>query len=143
MDHVLEDGCVVEVTVSYRIAEAERVYGKRWDPELDRNIEMGMFAMGRIADGTYMGEAAAAEPRVVDGVCRRTVRIGQGEDPGYSMLPIDEEGLVHFPDSWTDEAKETWVRDAQERQRNDVGGAGAEPMGRIAGVYRPPKKEEE
>lgn len=38
---------------------------------------------------------------------------------------------------------ETWVRDAQERQRNDVGGAGVEPMGRIAGVYRPPKKEEE
>lgn len=59
------------------------------------------------------------------------------------MLTIDEEGLVHFPDSWTEEAKETWVRDAQERQRNNVGGPGVEPMPHIVGAYRPPKKEEE
>ena len=36
--------------------------------------------MDRIsADGT-MGKAAAAEPSVVDGVCRRTARIGNCED---------------------------------------------------------------
>ena len=62
-DRVLIAGHVVEMTLSYRIAEAEQVYGKRWDDELDRHLQMGMFAMDRIsADGT-MGKAAAAEPR--------------------------------------------------------------------------------
>ena len=143
-DQVLEAGRVVEMTLSYRIAEAEQVYGKRWDRELDRHIQMGMFARDRIA-GTDMGKVAAAEPRVVDGVCRRTVRIGKGEDAGGEddLLEIDEDGLVHFPDTWTEVAKETWVRNAQERQRNRVAGPGVKTMRRIVGIYRPPKEEGE
>ena len=47
------------MTLSYRIAEAEQVYGKRWDDELDRHLQRGMFAMDRIsADGT-MGKMAS------------------------------------------------------------------------------------
>ena len=88
-DRVRVAGHIVEMTLAYRIAEAEQVYGKRWDDELDRHLQRGMFAMDRIsADGT-MGKAAAAEARVVDGVCRRTVRIGNCEDvaPMYSCVP--------------------------------------------------------
>ena len=58
-DRVLIAGHVVEMTLSYRIAEAEQVYGKRWDDELDRHLQRGMFAMDRIsADGT-MGKMAS------------------------------------------------------------------------------------
>ena len=79
-DQVLVAGHLVEMTLSYRVADAERVYGKPWDEELDRHLQMGMFAMDRIsADGT-MGKAAQAEPRVVEGVCRRTTRIGNCEE---------------------------------------------------------------
>ena len=59
-NRVLIAGHVVEMTLSYRIAEAEQVYGRRWDDELDRHLQMGMFAMDRIsADGT-MGKAGYA-----------------------------------------------------------------------------------
>lgn len=64
----------------------------------------------------------------------------RGED---DMLLIDEDGLVHFPDTWTEQAKETWVRNAQQRQRNKVVGPGVKPMRRIVGIYRPPKDEGE
>ena len=56
------------------------------------------------------------------------------------FLSIDKDGLVHFPDDWTEEAKETWVRNAQERQRNNVIGPGVTPMQRIVGIYRPPER---
>ena len=79
------------------VAEAEQVYGKRWDDELDRHFQQGMFAMDRMsADGTT-GKAAAAEPRVVDGVCRRTARIGNCEDTApmsYCWATIDHGTLT-------------------------------------------------
>ena len=105
-DRVLIAGHVVEMTLSYLIAEPEQVYGKRWDEELDRHLQMGMFAMDRIsADGT-MGKAAAAEPRVVDGVCRRTARIGNCEDVApmshyWGKRTIKPDGTYRRPEPYS------------------------------------------
>lgn len=59
------------------------------------------------------------------------------------MLRIDKDGLVHFPENWTEEAKETWVKNAQERQKNTDPdpNVNIKPMRRIVGVYRPPSTE--
>ena len=59
------------------------------------------------------------------------------------MLRIDKDGLVHFPENWTEEAKETWVKNAQERQKNTEPdpNVNIKPMRRIVGVYRPPSTE--
>lgn len=59
------------------------------------------------------------------------------------MLRIDKDGLVHFPEDWTEEAKETWVKNAQERQKNTEPdpNVNIKPMRRIVGVYRPPSTE--
>ena len=60
-DQVLVAGHVVEMTCPTGVAEAEQVYGKRWDDELDRHFQQGMFAMDRMsADGT-MGEAVFSD----------------------------------------------------------------------------------
>ena len=37
-DQVLVAGHVVEITCPTGVAEAEQVYGKRWDDELDRHF---------------------------------------------------------------------------------------------------------
>ena len=93
---------VVEMTLSYLIAEAEQVYGKRWDEELDRHLQMGMFAMDRIsADGT-MGKAVAAEPSV----CRRTARIGNCEDVApmshyWGRRTINPDGTYRRPEPYS------------------------------------------
>ena len=94
------------MTLSYRIAEAEQVYGKRWDDELDRHLQMGMFAIDRIsADGT-MGKRRRPEPRVVDGVCRRTARIGNCEDVApishsWGTRTINPDGTCRRPEPYS------------------------------------------
>ena len=62
--------------------------------------------MDRIsADGT-MGKAAAAEPRVVDGVCRRTARIGNCEDVApishsWGTRTINPDGTCRRPEPYS------------------------------------------
>ena len=73
---VLVAGHNVEQFLSYDVAEAEVVYGRPFDAEMDRNIQMGLFAKDRIAlDGT-MHRVASAFSYVLDGRCIRTAKIG-------------------------------------------------------------------
>lgn len=77
---VVVSGHVVEQVLSFDVAEAEAVYGRPFDDELDKHIQMGMFAMDRIsADGT-MGKVASATSYVLDGKCVRTAKIEHCEE---------------------------------------------------------------
>ena len=68
-------GHIVEQHLSYDISEAEARYGRPWDEELDRHIQLGMFAIDRIsADGT-IHKVAAAKSYILDGRCCRSVKI--------------------------------------------------------------------
>ena len=72
---VLVAGHVVEQVLSYDVAEAEAANGRPFDDEMDRDIQMGMFAKDRIAlDGT-MHRVARAVSYVLDGRCIRTAKI--------------------------------------------------------------------
>lgn len=77
---VTVEGHTVEQVLMYDVAEAEAVYGRPFDDEMDQHIQMGMFAMDRIsADGT-MGKVASATSYVLDGKCIRTAKIEHCED---------------------------------------------------------------
>ena len=66
---------VVEQVLSFEVAEAEAVYGRPFDDEMDRHIQMGMFAKDRIAlDGT-MHRVASTVSYVLGGRCIRTAKI--------------------------------------------------------------------
>ena len=73
--NVVVEGHTVEQVLSFDIAEAEAVHGRPFDDELDRHIQLGMFAMDRIsADGTRH-KIASATSWVLDGNCIRTAKI--------------------------------------------------------------------
>ena len=73
--NVMVEGHTVEQVLSFDVTEAESVHGRPFDDELDRHIQMGMFAMDRIsADGT-MHKVASATSYVLDGKCIRTAKI--------------------------------------------------------------------
>ena len=77
---VIVAGHTVEQVLSFDVAEAEAEYGRPFDDELDRHIQMGMFAMDRIsADGT-MHKVASATSYVLDGKCIRTAKIAHCKD---------------------------------------------------------------
>ena len=70
----------MEQVLSYDVAEAEAVHGRPFDDEMDRHIQLGMFAVDRIsADGT-MHKVASAISYVLDGKCIRTAKIEHCED---------------------------------------------------------------
>ena len=68
-------GHTVEQVLLYDVAEAEAVYGRPFDDEMDKHIQMGMFAMDRIAADGTMGKVASATSYVLDGKCIRTAKI--------------------------------------------------------------------
>ena len=49
--NVIVAGHTVEQILMYDVADAEAVYGRPFDDEMDRHIQMGMFAIDRIAAG--------------------------------------------------------------------------------------------
>ena len=73
---VLVAGHTVEQVLSFDVAEAEAVYGRPFDDEMDRHIQMGMFAKDRIAADGTMHRVASAVSYVLDGRCIRTAKIG-------------------------------------------------------------------
>ena len=78
--HVVVEGHTVEQVLMFDVAEAEAVHGRPFDDEMDKHIQMGMFAMDRIsADGT-MGKVASATSYVLDGKCIRTAKIEHCSD---------------------------------------------------------------
>ncbi len=72
---VVVSGHTVEQVLSYDIAEAEAVHGRPFDDEMDRSMQMGMFATDRIATDGTMFKVASATSYVLDGKCVRTAKI--------------------------------------------------------------------
>ncbi len=72
---VVAAGHTVEQVLSYDVAEAEAVHGRPFDDEMDRHIQMGMFAVDRIAADETMHKVASAISYVLDGKCIRTAKI--------------------------------------------------------------------
>ena len=72
---VVAAGHTVEQVLSYDVAEAESVHGRPFDDEMDRHIQMGMFAVDRIAADETMHKVASAISYVLDGKCIRTAKI--------------------------------------------------------------------
>jgi len=68
-------GHTVEQLLIYDVADAEKVYGRPFDDEMDRHIQMGMFATDRIATDGTMHKVASATNYVLDGKCIRTAKI--------------------------------------------------------------------
>ena len=78
--NVIVAGHTVEQILSFDVAEAEAAHGRLFDDELDKHIQMGMFAMDRLsADGT-MHSVASATSYVLDGKCIRTAKIEHCKD---------------------------------------------------------------
>ena len=73
-------GHTVEQVLLYDVAEAEAVYGRPFDDELDKHIQMGMFAMDRIAVGGAMHKVASATSYILDGKCIRTAKFERCEE---------------------------------------------------------------
>jgi len=73
-------GHTVEQILLYDVAEAEAVYGRPFDEEMDRHIQMGMFAMDRISSDGTMHKVASAASYVLDGKCMRTAKIEHCSD---------------------------------------------------------------
>ncbi len=92
---VIVEGHTVEQVLLFDVAEAEAVHGRPFDDELDKHIQMGMFAMDRIsADGT-MHKVASATSYVLDGKCMRTAKIEHCRD-----IEPDERRLANHPSGW-------------------------------------------
>ena len=72
---VVVSGHTVEQVLSYDVAEAEAMHGRPFDDEMDRFIQMGMFATDRIATDGTMYKVASATSYVLDGKCIRTAKI--------------------------------------------------------------------
>ena len=72
---VIVAGHTAEQVLSFEVAEAEAVHGRPFDDELDEHIQMGMFAVDRIAADSTMHKAASARSYVLDGKCIRTAKI--------------------------------------------------------------------
>ena len=73
--NVIVAGHTVEQILSFDIGEAEAVHKRPFDDELDEYIQMGMFAVDRIAADGTMHKAASARSYVLDGRCIRTAKI--------------------------------------------------------------------
>ena len=77
---VVAAGHTVEQVLSYDVAEAEAVHGRPFDDEMDRHIQMGMFAVDRIAADETMHKVASAIGYVLHGKCTRTAKIEHCKD---------------------------------------------------------------
>ncbi len=72
---VILEGHTVEQVLSYAVAEAEAAHGRPFDDEMDRSMQMGMYATDRIATDGTMHKVASATSYVLDGKCIRTAKI--------------------------------------------------------------------
>ena len=74
--NVIVEGHIVEQILSFDVTETEAVYGRPFNDELDRYIQMGMFATDRISSDGTMYRVASSISYVLDGKCIRTAKIG-------------------------------------------------------------------
>ena len=87
-------GHVVEQVLWYEVAQAERAYGRPFDDQLDADIQMGMFAIDRIAMDETLHNVASAIAYVLDGKCTRTAKIGHCSE----IEPASAGWIIHRPD---------------------------------------------
>ncbi len=100
--HVIVEGHTVEQILSFDIAEAESVYGRPFDDEMDRHIQMGMFAIDRIALSETMHNVASAVSYVLDGKCMRTAKIAHCKDiEPASMGTVLRDGKEVRQEPWS------------------------------------------
>ena len=101
---IVVNGHTVEQVLQYDIADAEKAHSRPFDEELDRHIQMGMFAVDRIsADGT-MGKVAAAIGYALDGKCIRTVKIANYKDiepMSADWARVEPEGRIEPQARWS------------------------------------------
>ena len=77
---VTVSGHTVEQLLIYDTDEAARVHGRPFDDELDREMQLSMFAVDRIWMDETMHKVASAAGLVVDGKCLRWARIEHCND---------------------------------------------------------------
>lgn len=97
-------GHTVEQLLIYDVADAEEVYGRPFDDEMDRHIQMGMYAADRISAGETMHKVASATSYVLDGKCIRTAKIGhcsEIEPASASWVITRADGTVVEPEPWS------------------------------------------
>ncbi|MCY3748343.1 MAG: hypothetical protein OXG64_03515 [Chloroflexi bacterium] len=97
-------GHTVEQLLIYEVAEAERVYGRPFDDEMDRHIQMGMYATDRIATDGTMHKVASATSYVLDGKCIRTAKIKHCREiePGSASWVVTKaDGTIVEPEPWS------------------------------------------
>ena len=100
--HVIVEGHTVEQVLSFNIAEAELVYGRPFDDEMDRHIQMGMFAIDRIALSETMYNVSSAVSYVLDGKCMRTAKIQHCKDiEPASMGAVLRDGREVHQEPWS------------------------------------------
>ena len=97
-------GHTVEQLLIYDVADAERVYGRPFDDEMDRHIQIGMYATDRIATDGTMHKVASATSYVLDGKCIRTAKIEHCSEiePGSASSTIARaDGTTVEPEPWS------------------------------------------
>ena len=100
--HIIVEGHTVEQVLSFDIAEAEAVYGRPFDDEMDKHIQMGMFAIDRIALSETMYNVASAISYVLDGKCTRTAKIQHCKDiEPASMGTVLRDGREVQQEPWS------------------------------------------
>ena len=78
--NVIVAGHTVEQALAFDVADAGAMHERPFDDEMDKHIQMGVFAMDRIsADGT-MHKVASATSYVLDGKCIWTAKIEHCKD---------------------------------------------------------------
>ena len=104
--HVIVSGHTVAQVLCYDFVEAAAAHGRPFDEELDRTIQMGMFAADRISADGAMYQVASATSYVLDGKCIRTAKIAHCseiqpdsagwiiENPDGTEIKPDESGCV-------------------------------------------------
>ena len=77
---VVLEGHTIEQILIYDVSEAETVYGRPFDDEMDRFIQMGLFATDRIATDGTMWNVASSTSYLLDGKCIRTAKVEHCKD---------------------------------------------------------------
>ena len=72
---VIVSGHIVEQVLSYDVAEAEAVFRRPFDDQVDTAMEMAMYSADRIRLDETMWRVASAASYVLDGRCVRTAKI--------------------------------------------------------------------
>ena len=101
---VIVAGHTVEQVLSYDVAEAEAVHGRPFDDEMDRFMQMGMFATDRIGTDGTMFKVASATSYVLDGKCIRTTKIEHCDDikpDSASWVITKADGTPVEPEPWS------------------------------------------